>query len=885
MKSLEVKKDIYWVGALDPDLRIFDIIMYTPYGTTYNSYIVKGSEKVALFETVKAEFFDEYLDRLQSLDVDITKIDYIVVDHTEPDHAGSVARILDLSPNAKVVGSPAAIKFMKKIANKPFESIVVGDGDSLNLGNKTLKFISAPFLHWPDSIYTYIPEDEMLITCDSFGSHYSTQTIFDDLVENEEHYMEALKYYFDCIFGPFKPYVLKALDKIKDLKISTVGTGHGPILRKNIKKIMGLYKEWSTQTTDTDGKNKVTISYVSAYGYTKSLALKISEGIKSKGEFEVKMYDVIHHEMGDILNDIADSDGILFGSPTINGDMLEPIRDVLTKLNPIVHGGKVAAAFGSYGWSGEAVPYVENRLRELKMQMVTPGLKINFKPSEEELDRAFNFGANFAEKIIEKINKKAMAPINGKQKKTRYWKCLICGQIFEGDSAPEICPVCGASAEQFVEVKSEDSGFKSESVEKFVVIGNGAAGFYAAEAIRKRNPKAKIQILSKEKALAYYRPQLSDYISSSIPDEEFYIAPEKWYEDNKVEQLLGVWVSSIKPENKKILLSDGTELFYDKLILANGSHNFMPPVKVACDALKTATGDLILTSSNYSKVDGVFTLRELEDADNIKDYLSISKKALIIGGGLLGLEAAWEMKKIGLEVTVVEFASRLLPRQLDNEGASLLKSIADKSGIELILGDSVEEIIADSCILSENNVKGKVIGVKLKSGKTLDTDVILFSVGIRPNKELAEQAGIKCDKGIIVNHKMETNIKDIYACGDVAELNCIVYGNWPAAIEMGKIAGANAVGDSLEFEGFVSSTIFKALDAEIFSAGTINFDDTSLQQLGFKDNSKGLYKKLFFKNGKLAGGILIGDTSKSAKVITGIQNEATVQELVKENVI
>ena len=186
MKHLEVKNNIYWVGALDPNLRVFDIIMYTPYGTTYNSYVVKGSNKTAVFETVKAQFFDQYLERLNSLGVNPSEIDYIVVDHTEPDHAGSVSKLLKLAPNAKVVGSKIAIDFLKDIVNEDFEHIVVNHGDTLSLGNKTLEFISAPFLHWPDSMYTYIPEDKALITCDSFGSHYSCEEVFNDLVPKEE---------------------------------------------------------------------------------------------------------------------------------------------------------------------------------------------------------------------------------------------------------------------------------------------------------------------------------------------------------------------------------------------------------------------------------------------------------------------------------------------------------------------------------------------------------------------------------------------------------------------------------------------------------------------------------------------------------------------------
>ncbi|WP_333859214.1 flavodoxin domain-containing protein [Clostridium sp.] len=448
MNALEIKKDIYWVGALDPDLRIFDIIMNTPYGTTYNSYVVKGSEKTAVFETAKERFFDEFIERLNSANVDVKNIDYIVVDHTEPDHSGSIAKLLDLSPNAKLVGSTAAIRFMKAISNKKFDSIVVKDGDTLDLGNKTLKFISAPFLHWPDSIYTYVPEDNILITCDSFGAHYCSPKVFNDLNTDEAGYMDALKYYFDGIMGPFKPHVLEAIDKIKDLKIDIICPGHGPVLRKDPLKIVNLYKEWSTPIKPGN-KKYIVIPYVSAYGYTESLANKITEGIRSFGDFEIKTYNVIYSDMNEILENIGKADGILFGSPTINGDALKPIFDILISLNPIVHGGKVAAAFGSYGWSGEAVKNIEARLQQLKMNLLTPGLRVNFKPSEDELNSAYEFGKSFAKKVTENSKDALETP---QTKSTKKWKCTVCGFVAEGDTPPESCPVCHVDASKFVEV-------------------------------------------------------------------------------------------------------------------------------------------------------------------------------------------------------------------------------------------------------------------------------------------------------------------------------------------------------------------------------------------------------------------------------------------------
>lgn len=412
MKSLKIKKDIHWVGALDSKLRIFDIIMYTPYGTTYNSYVVKGSEKTAVFETVKLEFFEEYLERLNDLGVNPENIDYIVVDHTEPDHAGSVCKLLDLSPNATIVGTAIAISFLKEIVNRDFESISVKDGATLSLGNKTLQFISAPCLHWPDSMYTYIPEDETLITCDSFGSHYCFSGILNSKIDNHENYMEALKYYYDCILGPYKPHVLKAINKIKDLKIDVICPGHGPVLVENPMEIVNLYKEWSTSIPVSENSKKiVTIPYVSAYGYTEEIAKEIAKGLESSGNIEVRLFNVILNEMNDILASIGESQGLLFGSPTIVAELLEPIRDVMSKLNPVVHGGKLAAAFGSYGWSGEAIPRMETRLKELNMKLYGPSLKIKFKASDNQLKEAYNFGFDFGETLL---GKKDFVPFDKK---------------------------------------------------------------------------------------------------------------------------------------------------------------------------------------------------------------------------------------------------------------------------------------------------------------------------------------------------------------------------------------------------------------------------------------------------------------------------------------
>lgn len=388
---LKVKEDIFWVGALDFDIRTFDVVMYTEYGTTYNSYVVKGSEKTVLIEAAKGKFFEEHLERLN----DITtpeKIDYLVVNHTEPDHTGSIEKLLDINPNMTIIGSAFAIKFLKEITNKDFKSKIVKDGEEISLGNKTLTFLSVPFLHWPDSMYTYIKEDKTLFTCDSFGCHYCDEKVFNDLIEGD--FLDAYKYYFDCIMGPFKDYIKNALDKIKDLEIETICPGHGPVLRTDIEKYVKYYEEWCKN----DKIDEIVVGYVSSYGYTKVLAEEVSRGVEASG-IKAKLYDLETADKEEVLSNIGVAKGLLIGTPTIADDTLPPIWNILVSLNANVHKGLKAGVFGSYGWNGAGITNVEGRFKQLKFKMPVESLKIILNPSLEQKEQAYNFGKEFANNI------------------------------------------------------------------------------------------------------------------------------------------------------------------------------------------------------------------------------------------------------------------------------------------------------------------------------------------------------------------------------------------------------------------------------------------------------------------------------------------------------
>lgn len=856
MKTLNLKAGIDYIGALDPDLRIFDIIMHTEFGTTYNSYLVRGSEKTAIFETVKIKFWDKYIANLQK-NIDVSSIDYIIANHTEPDHAGSIGKLLQLAPNAVVVGSASAIRFIKEIINQDFESIVVNTGDSIKLGDKTLEFISAPFLHWPDSIYTYIKEDKTLITCDSFGSHYCFDDILFSKLDNKDDYMKALKYYFDMIMGPFKEYMLKAIEKIEDLEIDMICPGHGPVLDINPREIVEICRKWSTEHNPNSVKT-VVIPFVSAYGYTEELTKAITKGLISCGDIKVESLDMVHIDAAEAMEKIYWADGVIFGSPTINSEALPPIWDLLVQMSPIAHGRKFASAFGSYGWSGEAVPNIMIRLKQLRMKCI-PGFKVNFRPSEKELQDAIEFGINFGDKVLgnevfvaSTINEDR-AKVQSNDGVVKSWKCIVCNEVFDGVTPPDICPACGASHEQFEEFIEEKNTFTSDMETSIVIVGNNAAATSAAEAIRGRNSSCQVLMITKDNDYGYYRPMLPDYISGNYNKNMFYLHKKSWYEENNIKLMLNTEVVKVSPEANTITTSDGQTIAYQKLILANGSSNFIPAI----------------TDNNKP---GVFSLKSKLDADNIKAYAEKSKSVVVIGGGLLGLEVAWELKDMGLDVTVLEAEKRILPRQLDKEGSRMLEDGIIKSGVRVLTNALANGIIGHE----------SVSGVQLCDGELIPCDMVLISAGIRSNSHMAREAGLEVSRGIVVDKNMKTSNNNIYACGDVAEFDNVSYAIWPVALEQGKIAGANAVGDSLSYQNSTPSNVFNGMNMNVFSIGDIGMNENNEYKTIIQNEAKNaIYKKLVFVNNKFVGGILIGDIKKSMAMIKGISAKSSIDEMIQ----
>ncbi len=391
MESVELTKHIYWVGAEDPDLRIFDIVVNTEFGTTYNSYLVLG-EKVALIDAVKQEFEEKLFRKIQE-HVPIDRVDYLIVNHTEPDHSGAIRSLLALNPKIRLVCSKPAVPFLRNIVNDDSVQIDgVKGGDTLDLGGLTLEFISAPFTHWPDTMFTFCREEEVLFPCDAFAAHLAPRgSIFAERGD-AFHEQEAFRYY-DAIMRPYSSYSRKAAEAVINRNIRIVAPSHGPISKDEPKRIIAKYLEWTAPKSDGND-TAILVAYSSSYGNTRIMAEEIDKALRNAG-VKTSLVDVTKVTAGQLRDHYESSGAILFGTPTFVGDVVKPIWDAAQLLMSVATTGKKTAVFGSYAWGGQGVDILENYLEGLKLKVRKPGLKARLVPSKTELEACRQFALDF----------------------------------------------------------------------------------------------------------------------------------------------------------------------------------------------------------------------------------------------------------------------------------------------------------------------------------------------------------------------------------------------------------------------------------------------------------------------------------------------------------
>ena len=417
-------------------------------------------------------------------------------------------------------------------------------------------------------------------------------------------------------------------------------------------------------------------------------------------------------------------------------------------------------------------------------------------------------------------------------------KCLICGAEFE--EGAETCPVCGVGSENFVPVENKSVEFRRDTDEKFVILGGGPAAKSAAEAIRQRNSTAVITIVTQESYVPYNRPMLTKGIVRDFGYNGLAIEGEEWYEKNRIFFMANSVAVRIDTDARivDVVLQNGSKggVQYDKLIYALGAYCFVPPIK-------------------GSDLDHVVTVRSIADTDRVKKIIvdRDAARAVCIGGGVMGLEGAWGLKEGGLDVTVLETAPGLLPRQLDDAASAMVRETADNAGVKIVTGAKIVEITEDAVILDD--------------GTSYEAQLVIMSTGMRPYTGVAQDSGIAVDKWVVADSRMKTNIEGIYAAGDCIAVNGQPQAFWAQAVETGRIAGANAAGDDLEYEAIGSSLVMEAFGTSVFALGTNGKDpDKTYTAVGGRSEDGSSYEMRYYDGDRLAGGILVGDLSNMAEI-------------------
>ena len=391
--SINVKNNVYWVGKVDWELRKFHGDEYSTHrGSTYNSYLIK-EEKVALVETVWAPFSKEFVANLAG-EIDLKKIDYVIANHAEIDHSGALPELMRHIPDTPIYCTKNGVKSLKGHYHQDWNFNVVKTGDRLSLGQKELVFVEAPMLHWPDTMFCYLTQDNILFSNDAFGQHYATEYMFNDLVDQSELFEECLKYYAN-ILTPFSPLVVKKIKEVLsfNLPLDIICTSHGVIWRDKPELIVEKYLEWANDYQE----NQITIIYDTMWDGTRVMAEQIARGIKDADkEVNVKLFNLAKSDKNDVITEIFKSKAILVGSPTINRGILVSVAGILEEVKGLKFKNKKAAAFGCYGWSGESVKIISGILEESGFDVINEGLRVMWNPDDESITKCAEYGKQIA---------------------------------------------------------------------------------------------------------------------------------------------------------------------------------------------------------------------------------------------------------------------------------------------------------------------------------------------------------------------------------------------------------------------------------------------------------------------------------------------------------
>lgn len=835
MVSKQIRHGLWHICAREPERRGFGQVSYTDSGVMYNAYLMDTGDGFAALGSLPERYTADWVSELQSLAGKDLK--WAVFFGTDNDRAAAQA-LLEEFPEVTVIGGKNGLFQLRSCIEAGFHGIEVRSGRTLSLGEKTIQFHVLQEKFAISGVYAVEEKDGLLLTADAFGSVMAAQASLVSELKEKSAYFAGVDRYFRDIFGEKRTKsIAEAVALVQEKGIGMICPAQGPVVDAELDALLKRYQQPKREKT---GKPTLAIVYAPG-GYVREVAKIIEAGVRDSGDVQVVSIDLDAMNRMAALDAIADADAYLFGTPDVRDDAAKGIWDIVTSLSAEDCQGKPAAILCSATVLGKAAQNLQQRLAQLGCDLNLKDCVIQGVPDKQILDNAYEYGFNTG-CYLQKIPN---------PHKPTLVKCLVCGEIF--DASLGTCPVCGVGLDQCVPVDADKAGFKKNTKSTYLILGGGIAAVSAAEAIRLRDETGSIVILSAENYLPVNRPMLTKNLERIDSDpSSIQVHNQTWYDERGVVLHLGVSAVTLHPETKNVTASDGAVYSYDKLIYATGAECFVPPFP------------------GHDKP-GVLTIRHLWDSAELQKRIDGgAKNAVVIGGGVLGLEAASELMRSGLKVTVLEATPQIVGRQIDAQSAAILKSAMEKLGVVCHEGVSIAGILGEK----------QATGVALTDGREFPADFVIVSCGNRGNVGPAKAAGVAVDRAIVVNERMETNLPDIYACGDCAQFDGVNFQLWQEASSQGRVAGANAAGERLTYANQLLGLSLEGFGTTLYAMGDPGKKpEVRYQTVETRDGVTGRQETYWFFGGKLEGAVVIGAPEKTAQVSEAVTTHARYTEL------
>lgn len=835
MISEQIRPGLWYIGAVEEGLRTFGKASFTEAGAMYNSYLMDAGNGYILFGTLPERYVSDWLGQIMHITAQ-KPIGWVVLFGTASDRS-CLDGLLQIWPEAAVIGGANALYRLDGFVERKFARVEVRSHRSLTLGSRTLRFQVIPDKFDTPSVYVLEQRERILLTADAFGSVFASDRILASRVEDKKAYFDGVRRYFSEISGEKRSKsLLQAAAFTRDSGVQLVCPAQGPVADYDLER---LYSVFTPQQEEKEAAPVLGIFYEPGH-YVGELAKRIEAGVLESGNIRVEMVDLSAMNRENALQKASRCDAFLFGTPQVRQDAAKAVWDMVTSVDRESCQGKLAAVFTSGESESDAAQNLRQRLAMLGCDLTLQDFSVKGKPDPATLKNAYEYGYGVGCSIQKIPN----------PRKPKLVKCLVCGEIF--DASLGTCPVCGVGLEQCVPADEEDVLFKKNTQNRYVIMGGGVAAVSAAEAIRRRDETGRILMFSAETCLPINRPMLTkDLVTVAQMPDTMFIHGKQWYDDQRIELYTGCGITALDTQRKTVTIATGETICYDKLIYAAGAECFVPPFE------------------GHEKT-GVLTIRHLTDSLTLEALMKTAKNAVVIGGGVLGLEAASELMRSGLSVTVLEATPQIIGRQVDGATAARLKQIMAAMHVECFEGVSIAGIEGEE----------RATGVRLADGRVFPADLVIVSCGNRANVQAAKAAGIQVDRSIVVNQRMETSAADVYACGDCAQFDGVNYQLWQEASNQGRVAGANAAGEPLVYANQPLGLSLEGFGTSLFAMGDPGKrTDIPYKTVQLSDDVTGSQEKYWFYGGSLQGAVLIGAPSKVADITHAVTVHAEHDEL------